>query len=266
MENENFDFNVDAYLGRIGLSESVNLTEDGIVQLHRAQAYSIPFENFDIQLGRNIELSPQTLFDKLVSRPRGGYCFELNGLFLLALRQFGFEARPLLARVHLGGVLTARTHQLILVTIDGRDWIADVGFGASGLRDPIPIELGRVATQDGLKFRLMDKGPIGIMLQTEGDGYWEDLYSFDLMPVYDVDIAMGNHFTQTYPESFFTYARVATLPNATGRISLMNYSLNKVSGNNSATIELEPGPAYLAAIEESFGIRLDEGYESLRPV
>lgn len=184
MGKEKFKFHVPAYLQRTGLSASITASEDGLVQIHRTQAYSIPFENFDIQLGRDIDLSPQALFEKMVFRQRGGYCFELNGLFLLALRQFGFETRPLLARVHLRGVATARTH----------------------------------------------------------------------------------HFTQTHPDHLFTYARVATLPIATGRVSLLDYTLRRVSGNITEVTELEPGQAYLEVIEENFGIRLDVPYESLKPV
>lgn len=266
MEKARIEFHVPAYLQRIGLSKQVPISGEGLVQVHRAQVYSIPFENFDIQLGRAIDLSPQALFDKMVFGLRGGYCFELNGLFVLALRQFGFDARPLLARVHLREEPTGRTHQLLLVTINGKDWIADVGFGANGLREPIPFELGRVATQDGLKFRLMDGGPYGIMLQVEDDNSWQDLYSFDLTPVFKADIAMSNHFTQTHPDSFFRCARLASLPNARGRVSLLNYTLRKASGNIDEVIQLAAGRAYLEALEDNFGIRLDEPYESLMPV
>jgi len=252
-----FEFDVPAYLQRVGLDTTPMVSEEGLIQMHRAQAFSIPFENFDIQLGKTIDLSPRALFEKAVLNIRGGYCFELNGLFLLALRSFGFEARSLLARVHLRGVPTARTHQLLLVRIQGRDWIADVGFGASGLREPIPFTLDQVAAQDGLKFRLIDASPFGIMLQVEEDNDWRNLYSFDLTHVSEADIAMSNYFTETHPDSLFTKAWVATLPNATGRVSLLNTTLRKTMGNRVEVIELDSGQAYLDAIEEHFGIRLN---------
>src|SRR5262249_47875451 len=151
-----------------------------------------------------------------------GYCFELNGLFLMASHAFGFEARPLLARVHLRGEPTARTHELILVTIHGREWIADVGFGGPGLRAPIPFELNHPTTQDGLTFQLVDAGLYGIMLQSQKGNQWLDLYSFDLGHVFPADIALGNHFTSTHPSSLFTFARVAALPRPNGRVALFN--------------------------------------------
>ncbi len=115
-----FKFDTTAYLQRLRLSESISPTTKGLRTLQRAQFFNIPFENFDIQLGRGIDLDPARLFDKLVHHPRGGYCFELNGLFLMALRAFEFEARPLLARVHTSGEPSGRGHQLALVDLDDR--------------------------------------------------------------------------------------------------------------------------------------------------
>ena len=99
---------LDAYLGRIRLSGAQGVNEDRLEALHRAQVYTIPFENFDILLGRGIALEPEALVDKLVHRRRGGYCFELNGLLRLALEASGFEVRRLLARVHMGRGPSAR--------------------------------------------------------------------------------------------------------------------------------------------------------------
>jgi N-hydroxyarylamine O-acetyltransferase len=259
-------FNLDRYLERLHYSVAIQPTEEGLEALHRAQAYTIPFENFDILLGRGISLEPPMIYDKLVHRRRGGYCFELNGLFLMALQSIGFDARALLARVHLTGTMTGRGHQLILVTLQGREWIADVGFGGSGIRAPIPFELNRVSSHDGQTFRLVAAEPFGIMLQTLTDTHWQDLYSFDLGQVFPVDIAYGNHFTSTHPSSFFTLARVAALPRPDGRVALFNCTLRTVTPNGEQVQELEEGQAYLDALKTQFGIELDAPYEALRPL
>ena len=94
MKKNNFDLN--AYLQRLNYSGEIVPTIDRLEALHRAQIYTIPFENFDILLGRGISLDPERLFDKLVNKDRGGYCFELNGLFLRVLKAIGFNARALL--------------------------------------------------------------------------------------------------------------------------------------------------------------------------
>jgi len=259
-------FELDAYLNRLDYAGVVQSTEDCLEALHRAHVYTIPFENFDILLGRGISLEPAVLCDKLVHRKRGGYCFELNGLFLMALHAIGFEARPLLARVHLADPPSGREHQLSLVTLRGRQCIADVGFGSFGFRAPIPLELNRPTTHDGLTFRLVETEPFGIMLQTLKKGHWLDLYSFDLGHVFPADIAVGNHFTSTHPTSLFTFARVAALLTPTGRVSLLNRTLRRVTADTEQMQELGEGQVYLDALRTHFGIELDTSYEALRPL
>src|SRR5690606_36486392 len=122
-----------AYLARIGISRPPAADAAGLDALQQAHRSTIAFENLDIPLGREISLDPGQVFDKMVTRRRGGYCFEHNQLFLRALRAIGFQARPLLARGWLGAGddIPPRAHTLNLVQIDGADWIADAGFGGS---------------------------------------------------------------------------------------------------------------------------------------
>ena len=260
------DFSREAYLNRIGLNETVSATETGLKALHRAQTFSIPFENFDIHLGRGISLEPKVLFDKLVNHQRGGYCFELNSLFGMALDAFGFERRPLLARSQRRGEPTSRTHMLNLVRLNGRDWIADPGFGPIQLRTPMPLELDRIETQEGMKYRLIDGGRFGTMIQYREDEVWKNWYSFDMEHVWPVDVEMGNYFTSTHPEVYFTQARIAVRTIPFGKITLMDFLLREyVDGDVKETI-LDPGPSYLEALATNFGIVIDEPYEALKPV
>lgn len=257
-------FDRDAYLQHVGYDGKTVPTLDTLKALHHAQLYTIAFENFDIQLGRAINLNPAAIFEKLVRKNRGGYCFELNGLFLMALKSMGFDARPLLGRVHITGTPSGRGHQIELITIDGRQWIADVGFGADTPRIPIPLELNQPTIHDGQKIRLVDAGHFGIMLQAEKDDEWIDLYSFDLSHVFPADIAYGNHYTSTHPHSFFVFARVAALPVENGVVTLLNNTLKKIIDGNESVQELTEGQAYLDALKIHFGIKLDAPYEKLR--
>ena len=261
-----FKFDRDAYLQRINFVGETTPTVDTLKALHDAQLYTIPFENFDIQLGQGIDLSPGAIFEKLVYQRRGGYCFELNGLFLMALKTFGFEARPLLARTHVTGTPSGRGHQIEFVTIGGRQWIADVGFGADTPRVAIPLELNQPTIHDGQKIRLVDADHFGIMLQTEKDDEWIDLYSFDLGYVCPADIDYGNHYSATHPGSLFVFARVAALPVENGVVTLFNNTLKKIIAGNESVQELEEGQAYLDALKYNFGIELDAPYEKLLPL
>ena len=165
-------FDLDAYLQRVGYDGTTEPTVDSLKSLHYAQLYTIPFENFDIQLGRNINLNTEIIFEKLVHKKRGGYCFELNDIFLTALKSMGFDVRALLGRVHITGTLSGRGHQIELITINGKKWIADVGFGADTPRSPIPLEIYQPTTHDGQTVRLFKDGFFGIMLQILKDDRW----------------------------------------------------------------------------------------------
>lgn len=264
METDVFD--PEAYLERVNLSGSVRPTEDRLADLQRAQLYTIPFENFDILLDRGILLDPAVLCSKLVNRKRGGYCFELNGLFLMALQAFGFDARALLARVHLNGAPSGRGHQIALVTIRGRQWIADVGFGNPNLRVPVPLELDRPFPQDGRQVRLTGAGHFGIMLQARIDEQWQNLYSFEMGHVFSPDILYGNHYASTHPNSLFTSARIAALAIPEGAITLLNTTLKRTVAGKEQVQELDDGPAYLDALRTYFGIELDAAYADLRPL
>lgn len=258
------EFDIAAYLERVGLAEIPAPNEDGLRELHTAQFFTIPFENFDIQLGRGVNLEPAHLFAKLVGSRRGGYCFELNGLMLMVLRSLGFTARPLLARVHLEAQPSGRTHQLTLVELAGRPWLLDVGFGADGLRCPLPLATDRTEEGPGWAFRLREKEPWGVMMQSRVDGFWKDSYSFDLSHVTPADIAVGNHFTSTASTVHFVNHRLASLPLAEGRVSLRDETLTRVSAGEKTTKQMATGPGYLTELAETFGIVLDADYGDLR--
>lgn len=261
-----FNFDRDAYLQRIGLQEGISVNVEGLTRLSRAQLFTIAFENFDIQLGRRLDLSPGALFRKLVLNRRGGYCFELNSLFCLALRAFGFTARPALARVRRHGGIHGRTHLLTLVSLQGRDWITDVGFGANGLRAPVPLEAGYISSQDQCRIRLVDGSEFGTIVQVEKEDGWQDIYSFDTGVVCPADIEMSNHFTETHPRSSFVRYRFAFLPTHDGSHSLLDFSLRTVNGEGTRLETLQPGRQYVEKVEAVFAIDLGIDYGDLKPV
>ncbi len=258
-----FPFDFASYCRRVGLQQTPAVSEEGLHRLHAAQFYSIPFENFDIQLGRGIGLEPWVVFEKLVNRPRGGYCFELNSLMLMALGEIGFAARALLARVHLEPGISGRTHQISLVELDGRDWIMDVGFGAGGPRMPMLLSPGWQGESNLGAFRLEQREPYGWLLQSRIDDHWIDSYSFDLGYAGPMDIDLGNHYTSTSPRSRFTAKRVASIPTGTGLVSLNNFKLTEIHIGNRTTREISAGPAYLKVLADKFAIELDAVYTDL---
>jgi arylamine N-acetyltransferase len=138
MTDENF--NLDSYLERIKYSGGTDISEKTLRELHIAHTLNIPFENLDVYYGKPVLLDKASLFNKIVTNRRGGYCFEMNGLFSLVLQKLGFNVTNLLARGTMDGInFTTKTHQVILVENNGKRWLADVGFGNDGIIAPLPI-------------------------------------------------------------------------------------------------------------------------------
>ena len=204
---------VPRYLARLGFAALPDPTAAALRDLHRAHVGAIPFENLDIIVGRGVDISLPAVQAKLVDRRRGGYCFEHNTLFGALLERAGFKVTRLAARVRLGvSSVRPRTHMALLVVAEGRRWLADVGFGADGLVEPIPLEHGHTARQGAWTYRVVHDGEWSWALQTGGPGGWLDLYGFTLEPEHPIDYVMANHFTSTHPLSSFT--RIATAQRA----------------------------------------------------
>jgi N-hydroxyarylamine O-acetyltransferase len=207
-----------------------------------------------------------SVFAKLVSGKRGGYCFEHGRLFLDALEALGFVARPLLARVWLGkpDSVPPQTHTLALVSIDGQDWIADAGFGGS-YAPPMPLADGEEAdAPDGARFRLARDPEFGWMLARNGhpggtDGRspgegWQDQYSFTLEPVFPADLQLGNYWVSHAPESRFVQNRIVSVPLPHGFASLNGRAYHRHSKDQSTEGEVTDPRVYRMRLSMMFGI------------
>ncbi|WP_340315373.1 arylamine N-acetyltransferase family protein [Rhizorhabdus argentea] len=260
---------LDGYLARIGLGLRPAADAEGLAIVQRAHRLSIPFENLDVRLGRGISLDPAHVFDKLVHRRRGGYCFEQNQLFLRALTAIGFDARPLLARVWLGTVeVPPRTHTINLVRIDGEDWIADAGFGGS-YGPPMRLFDGSEATApDGARFRLSRTEDYGWLLERRGDPRstdgrshsedWQAQYSFTLDKVTPIDLEMSNHWTSTRPGVRMTSLSIVSLCLPSGFATLTDRHYTRRNGDQYVEADIESATAYRLRLNFVFGIALDD--------
>jgi N-hydroxyarylamine O-acetyltransferase len=255
------EFDLAAYLGRIGVAELPPPDADGLVTIQRAHRLNIPFENLDILLGRGISLDPERVFDKLVRQRRGGYCFEQNGLFLAALHAAGFEARPLLARVWLFATETPpKTHMINLVTLDGEAWIADAGFGGS-YTPPMRLAEHAVVGPDGIRHRLIRDDVLGWMLERSADEgeTWAPQYSFTTALVWPSDIALSNHFVSTEPGGRFTSNAIASVVLPNGFASLINRDYSRSSAKGDEAAQIASPKALQLRLSLVFGIDLSNG-------
>jgi len=145
---------LNAYLDRIGHAGEVRADAATLGAVHRAHLFAIPYENLDVQFGRRLTPSPEAAFDKLVTRRRGGWCYEMNGLFGAALDAMGFSVTRLAGGVRrdLMGDAMVGNHLVLKVDLDDGPWIADVGFG-DGALEPFPLREGAFSS-GGFDYRL----------------------------------------------------------------------------------------------------------------
>jgi N-hydroxyarylamine O-acetyltransferase len=264
---------IQAYLRRIDYRGERTPTAATLHELHRAHLLAVPFENLDIHLGRPIMLSQDALFDKIVTRRRGGFCYELNGLFALLLRELGFEVTLLAAGVarpdggfgpefdHLTLLVKApsaepKTHNLqsTMGNLQSETWLADVGFGDS-FREPVRLVEAVEQEQDGRAYRLDRSGEHFTLTQRDSAG-WKPQYRFTLQPHAQAEYADMCYYHQTSPESSFTRKRVCTLATPDGRITLSDLTLIITAHGERNEQVLPDELAVQAALREHFGVEL----------
>jgi N-hydroxyarylamine O-acetyltransferase len=252
--NSGIDIDLSAYGRRLGL-EVVGRAADlaTLRAVHLAHVCAIPFENLDVQMGLPIRLDLESLQAKLVARRRGGYCFEQNTLFLHALRALGFEAIACEARVRNGASrVLPRTHMLLIVTVEGRRWLCDVGFG-TGLFEPAPLD-GEAVQQATWRFRVAREGVLGVLQCQRGD-VWDDLYAFEPAERYPVDFEMGNWYTSAWPESRFILTLTAqqSTPDGLRRV-LRNLTLVEDRGGPATETRAIDRAELVPLLRDTFGL------------
>ena len=212
---------LDAYLARIGHAGRPGPSAGTLRALHHAHVLAIPFDNLEIWLGRPIPLDLPSLQDKLVKRGRGGYCYEHTLLFAAVLDRLGFRVTGLGARVRVGSdQIRPTTHALLSVDVDGQRWLADVGFGGTGLLEPILLRDAVQVVQHGWTYRLTEEvGGVFALRALRPEG-WLDLHAFTLERRYRADFAVMNHYISTHPRSPFVGRLVVGRTDGARRLSL----------------------------------------------
>jgi len=255
--------------GRVG-SDALEPSLLTLQALHEAHLLAVPFENLSIHYGQPIILQEEALFNKIVRQCRGGFCYELNGLFAWLLRQVGFQVTLLSAGVanDSGSFSPEFDHLTLLIhQLDGADWLADVGFGDS-FRLPLRFEAELAQEEaDGRTYRLWreygecDESEENTKreywtLQQYSDDRWKSHYRFTLQPRALTDFTQRCHYQQTSPESHFTQKRMCSLATPMGRITLSDLLLITTIHGNKEERMVRSEEEYREALAEWFGVVL----------
>jgi N-hydroxyarylamine O-acetyltransferase len=257
------------YLRRIGYSGPLQPTLETLRALHYAHLVSVPFENLDIHRQVPILLDEASLFRKIVEAHRGGYCYELNGLFAALLRELGFKVSLLSARVPTSEDVTSPEFDHLCLRVDLQfAWLADVGFGESFIEPLALVEdvesLQRdtyysVDQQEGRwrVLRCAEDDPRGVPVHKQADRDWRMLYDLTVTPRQLPEFEARSQFHQTSPESHFTRRRICSRLTADGRVTLTGTRLVRTGHGQRSEAALASLSEYSAALQENFGIQPD---------
>jgi N-hydroxyarylamine O-acetyltransferase len=245
-----------AYLDRVGFKGVPRPDLATLRALHRAHLLAIPYENLDVQLGRPVTIEPAAAFDKIVTRRRGGWCYEMNGLFGAVLEEIGFKVTRLAGGVHrkVRGHEAVGNHLVLLVDLDG-PWIADVGFG-DGIRDPAPLREG-VHSAAGYDF---------LLERLDGD-WWRmhnhalggaPNFDFTLEPADPALMGAKCHELQTSPASIFVMTAICQRHTPDELLLLRGRALRRVRPGRKHDSLLASADELVACLADDFGLELPE--------
>jgi N-hydroxyarylamine O-acetyltransferase len=257
---------LDLYFERIRYSGSPQVNLQTLRDLHLLHLQHIPYENIDVFCHQGVKLYRETLTRKILLRNRGGYCFEQNGLFSMALTELGFKSHANMARVHRnrpepGG----RTHHINLVDLEGQTWVCDVGFGGSGFREPLILRADVEVEQLGEIYRLHESAEHGFYLQKKVGEEWQPLYTFKVERALPIDLHMANFYTSKSPDHVFLDAIMGTRMTDRGRVTLLDHTF-KIFDLTQGTVKKETVTdfsAYLRNLKEHLGVQLNEAEQAL---
>ncbi len=229
------NFDLALYARRIGLDHMPAATAFDAAALQsmmQAQLRRITFENLDVQAGKIVSLVPEEIVSKIVGADgqakRGGYCYELNGLFAMALTALQIPSFFVACRPMFYPMRRPKTHMALVVTIGAERYLCDLGFGSYGMRAPLALsQVNLPQQQDFDQFRLTMPTPGDYVLQAEIDGNWVSQFGFDLHPAEWIDFMPANYLNSTHPDTVFVQKLLLIRQHAQGRTMLVGRELKQ---------------------------------------
>jgi len=246
---------VKQYLQRINFQCNLNVDRETLQNLHQAHMEAIPFENLDIHLGNKINLSIPLLFEKIVTKQRGGFCYELNYLFAAMLQACGFKVSLLSAQVFDGDIPGMEyDHLLLLIACEGVLCIVDVGFGDSFI-SPLVIDSAPVE-QLGYFYKVTSQDEKYILYRKKSEQEWNPQYMFTLTPKEIEAFTSMCEFQQTSSQSNFTKKSVCSIATKSGRLTISNGKFIKTSHGKRSERLIVDSRDYRQLLQRHFSMLL----------
>lgn len=230
------NFSLEKYFQRINYSKAVSKDLNNLKNIVSCQLQSIAFENTEVIAKQIPSLKLEDIFEKIVNKKRGGYCYEVNGLLAMALTSIGFDWYFVAARPMLYPEKRPKTHMVVVVVLDGKKYLCDTGFGGYCIREPIEIKEFVEAEQNKEMFRLELIGK-EYVLSSNVKSQWINQYGFVDLPQEWIEFSLANYYNATHPNTIFTQNKIAIMQIPNGRKILMNDNLKIIE--NGETTEQE---------------------------
>ncbi len=216
------------------------------------------FNNLAVILGQELPLDIEHLFNKIVEKKRGGYCFEHNKLVYQVLEELGFEVKLVLARVvYNRDVDSPRTHRVTLLTLNGDEYIVDAGFGHLGARFPVKLTLNVSQDQGDGDFRIIQKESGIYHYQVLKDGAFFTLYTFDKNHYTDADCTLGHFFSHRHPQAAFVNNMVISLKGFNNIHSLRNHEYFHIQGDETTVSKIQNSQMLHEMLTGTFSLDVD---------
>jgi arylamine N-acetyltransferase len=250
---------IQAYLERIGFEGSLDGSAKTLADLQECHLHTVPYENLDILNRIALSLDPQDLYQKIVVRRRGGYCFELNALFGWLLRELGYPVTDLVARFWRDEPNTPpkRHHHVLKVEADGTTYLCDVGVGGIVPRRPLVLIEGPEQHQSEECYHLERDPYYGWVLCEQKNREWIRIYSFTEEPQLPKDFIFATFWCENAPDSIFTKNPMVALCTPEGRNTMAGPEFRIFTSAGVRTFTPQTQEEYKAALQEYFGIHLD---------
>lgn len=246
---------VEKYLNRIKYRGALEPTSDVLRALHEAHLMSVPFENLNIAHGVPVVLDKAALYAKVVDRNRGGFCYELNGLFSDLLIALGFNVTLLSAGVyHANGKTFGPEfdHLTLLVQLEER-WLADVGFGV-GFRHPLLLDSRDEQPQANDSYKLEQEDAFVLLTRCQPGEDWRPAYRFQVIPRRFEEFQSMCVFHSTSKESPFSKHTLVMMDSPDGRIEIMDTTYTLTRSNGEKVERHLDRESYHRVMQDKFGI------------
>jgi len=256
---QEISMNAQQYLARINYQGDVKPDITTLRALQQTHMRSVPFENLSIHYKQPIVLNEELLFKKIVENGRGGFCYELNGLFAGLLQQIGFKATKLSAGVAKsdGTFGPEFDHLTLLVHLD-EDYLVDVGFGDS-FQQPLLFKQRGEQDQGSRSYQIVQEADAFILLEKKNldeQPVMHAQYRFTLQAHELDEYTDMCHYHQTSPKSSFTQKRICSRATLDGRISLSDLKLIVTKNEAREECDLNSEKGFIQALKEHFEIEI----------